>query len=82
MHKQLLVPTPLDQMQASFNLFVYQYLSLSHPHLHTQLVVPTLLDQMQGEATRLQQSGRQVEWRMVKEPTLKDVKIVNGYLIK
>ena len=45
-------------------------------------MVPTLLDQMQGEATRLQQSGRQVEWRMVKEPTLKDVKIVNGYLIK
>lgn len=55
-------------------------MSLLRPAL--QLVVPVLFDQLQAEATKLQQSGRMVAWKLVREPEAKDVKLVNGFLIK
>ena len=47
-----------------------------------QMVAPVLYDQLQGEAVKLQQSGRTVAWRMVSEPTHKDIRLVNGFVVK
>ena len=47
-----------------------------------QLVSPVLYNQMLGETSKLQQSGRSVDWKMVRAPTLKDVKLVNGFVEK
>ena len=46
------------------------------------MVAPVLYDQLQGEAVKLQQSGRTVAWRMVSEPTHKDIRLVNGFVVK
>mmetsp|Transcript_6206 Transcript_6206/g.13533 ORF Transcript_6206/g.13533 Transcript_6206/m.13533 type:complete len:322 (-) Transcript_6206:644-1609(-) len=46
------------------------------------LVVPTLYDQLKGEAQRMRAAGREVEWKLVKEPSLSDVELVNGYMAK
>ncbi|KAG1679693.1 hypothetical protein FOA52_006212 [Chlamydomonas sp. UWO 241] len=47
-----------------------------------ELVSPVLMDQLRADAVRLQQAGRIVTWRMIKEPSASDVRIVNGFLAK
>ncbi|GAX80568.1 hypothetical protein CEUSTIGMA_g8005.t1 [Chlamydomonas eustigma] len=47
-----------------------------------EMVSPALFDQLLGESVKLQKTGRMVEWKMIKEPGVEDLKLVNAYMMK